>query len=233
MRGTLSNFTKTDKQTVIGQLEKFRQKNESIFNHKKAYLPQVNKVQNMINICFFSTNSTKRCLYLQIKNPTMTTKKILLVDDDKVFISAISAMLTAKGYETKMAHSAEEGFEVAQTFNPDLFILDVNMETFSAGFDLAKKLRVSEPFKTTPAIMLTGIDTMAASAQIVEMYNEMEGMAGFESNKVLKLQNADGTVSVDYKTDSGQKYFLMLDAFISKPVDSDKLLEEIKRFLKD
>jgi CheY-like chemotaxis protein len=163
----------------------------------------------------------------------MATKKILLVDDDKIFISAIAAMLTAKGYETKVAHSADEGFETAVSFDPDLFILDVNMETFNAGFDLAKRLRVSEPFKTTPAIMLTGIDTMAASAQIVEMYNEMEGMPGFESNKVLKIQNADGTVSVDYKTDSGQKYFLMLDGFIGKPVDSDRLLAEIGRFLKD
>ncbi|PKP02651.1 MAG: hypothetical protein CVU11_11085 [Bacteroidetes bacterium HGW-Bacteroidetes-6] len=163
----------------------------------------------------------------------MTTKKILLVDDDKTFISAIAAMLTAKGYETKMAHSADEGFETALAFKPDLFILDVNMETYSAGFDLAKKLRVSEPFKTTPAIMLTGIDTMSASAQIVEMYNEMEGMAGFESNKVLKLQNPDGTISVDYKNEAGQKFLLLLDSFISKPVDSDGLLNEIKKFLKD
>ncbi len=163
----------------------------------------------------------------------MIKKKILLVDDDTDFISAIATMLNAKGYDTKLAHSATEGFDTAQTYVPDLFILDVNMETYSAGFDLTKKLRLSEQFKTTPAIMLTGIDTMAASNQIIDLYNEMAGMGGFENDKVLKVSNADGTVSVDYQNNSGQKYYLLLDGFISKPVDSEHLLTEIKRFLKD
>lgn len=160
-------------------------------------------------------------------------KKILLVDDDKDFISAIATMLTVKGYETKIAYSGIEGYELAQSFLPDLFILDVNMETESAGFELNKSLRTNGHFKTIPIIMLTGIDTWVASNQIVEMYNEMSGVEGFENNKVMRIQNSDGTVAVDYKNNSGQKYFLLLDSFISKPVDSETLLKEIARFLKD
>jgi len=162
----------------------------------------------------------------------MPTKKILLVDDDHDFISAIATMLTYKGFETKIAYSAFEGYEVAQSFIPDLFILDVNMETDNAGFDLNKSLRTNEFFKTTPIIMLTGIDTWVASNQIVEMYNEMSGVEGFENNKVIKIQNADGSVAVDYKNNTGQKYFLLLDSFISKPLDSDSLLKEVNKFLK-
>jgi serine/threonine protein kinase HipA of HipAB toxin-antitoxin module len=79
--------------------------------------------------------------------------------------------------------------------------------------------------------MLTGIETWVASNQIVEMYNEMSGIEGFENNKVIKIQNSDGTVAVDYKNDSGQTYYLLLDSFIAKPVDSDILLKEIARFL--
>lgn len=163
----------------------------------------------------------------------MSTKKILLVDDDPDFISAISAIVTSKGFETKIAHSAKEGYELAQSFLPDIIILDVNMETESAGFDLNKKFRTNSKFNTTPIIMLTGIDTMSVSNQIVHMYNEMAGMEGFDNNKVMKIQNADGSVAVDYKNDAGQKYFLLLDSFISKPVDSDHLLKEINKFLKD
>ena len=80
--------------------------------------------------------------------------------------------------------------------------------------------------------MLTGIDTWVASNQIVEMYNEMSGVEGFENNKVIKIQNADGSVAVDYKNNTGQKYFLLLDSFISKPLDSDSLLKEVNKFLK-
>ena len=81
--------------------------------------------------------------------------------------------------------------------------------------------------------MLTGIETMAATNQIVDMYHEMVGKQGFENEKVMKVLNADGTVAVDYKDETGKKYYLMLDSFVTKPVNSDFLIKEIKRFLKD
>ena len=159
--------------------------------------------------------------------------KILLVDDDRDFISAIDAMVRSQGYVTKVAYSGMEGYIVAQGFAPDLFILDVNMETAMAGFDLNKKLRTNDLFKSTPIIMLTGIETMAATNQMIDMYHEMSGMPGFDNEKVIKVLNADGSVAVDYKNDAGQKYYLLLDSFIGKPVESDTLLKEIKKFLKD
>ncbi len=161
------------------------------------------------------------------------SKKILLVDDDRDFINAIEIMVQSQGYETKVAYSGMEGYIVAQGFGPDLIILDVNMETYSAGFDLNKKLRTNELFKTTPIIMLTGIETMAATNQMIDMYNQMSGMPNFDNEKVMKVLNADGTVSVDYKNEEGKKYYLLLDSFISKPVETEVLLKEIKRFLKE
>ncbi len=163
----------------------------------------------------------------------MSTKKILLVDDDRDFISAIAAILKAEGFETEIADNAGEGYLLAQSFVPDLIILDVFMETENAGFDLNRKFRTDPNFKNTPIIMLTGIDVLSVGNQIVEMYNEMSGASGFESNKVMKILNADGSVAVDYKSDSGQKYFLLLDSFISKPVNSDLLIKEVRKFLKD
>ncbi len=163
----------------------------------------------------------------------MSTKKILLVDDDRDFISAIAAILKAEGFETEIADNAGEGYQLAQSFFPDLIILDVFMETENAGFDLNRKFRTDPNFKNTPIIMLTGIDVLSVGNQIVEMYNEMSGASGFESNRVMKIQNADGSVAVDYKSDSGQKYFLLLDSFISKPVNSDLLIKEVRKFLQD
>ena len=68
----------------------------------------------------------------------MSSKKILLVDDDLDFSSAISTILSSNGYDVMIANSGIEGYEMAQNFMPDLFILDVNMETKSAGFELNK-----------------------------------------------------------------------------------------------
>lgn len=162
----------------------------------------------------------------------MYTKKILLVDDDHDFITAVATMLTFNGYETKVAYSAIEGYEVAQKYMPDLFILDVNMETESAGFELNKSIRTNTHFKTTPIIMLTGIDTIVANNQIVDMYNEMSSIKDFDNSLVMKIHEADGSVAVNYSNNSGQKYYLLLDSFISKPVDSEVLLNEIKKFMK-
>lgn len=163
----------------------------------------------------------------------MKTKKILLVDDDRDFLLAISAMLKSNGFETESAYDAEEGYQKTKAFKPDLIILDVHMETDNAGFDLCKKLRTDVESRSVPVIMLTGIDTVSASNQTIDMYREMSKTPGFETNIVLKVRDADGSVSVDYKTKSGSSYFLPLDSFIAKPVDFDILLIEINRFLKE
>ncbi|MFA4851394.1 MAG: response regulator [Bacteroidales bacterium] len=163
----------------------------------------------------------------------MKTKKILLIDDDLDFVIAISTMLKSHGFETELAYSAEEGYQKTKTFKPDLIILDVYMETNNAGFDLSKKLRTDDEFRSVPVIMLTGIDTISASDQIVELYRQINNTPGFENNTVLKVRNADGSISVDYKTESGCNYFLPLDSFMSKPVEFESLLLEVKRFLKD
>ena len=167
------------------------------------------------------------------KPNNMKTKKILLVDDDQDFIVATSTMLNGHGFETELAYSAEEGYQKTKIFRPDLIILDVHMETDNAGLDLCKQLRTDAGFHSVPVIMLTGIDTISASNQTVDMYREMSKIPGFEINTVLKVRDADGSISVDYKTKSGSVYFLPLDSFISKPVDFESLLLEVNRFLKE
>lgn len=162
----------------------------------------------------------------------MKTRKILLIDDDRDFSAALALILKDKGYETELAHDSSEGYQKIKDSSPDLVILDVYMESENAGFDLCKKLRSNEEFRSLPVIMLTGIDTIAANNQTIEMYREMAKTPGFEINTVLKVRNADGSISVDYKTKNGSNYFLPLDSFISKPVDYDSLLSEVKNFLK-
>ena len=162
----------------------------------------------------------------------MITRKILLVDDDPDFIQAVSAMFQSQGYITATAHSAEEGYSGALEFRPDLIILDVNMETEGAGFDLNRRIRKNADFAGVPIIMLTGIDTLSATNQVVDMYRQMMKEGDFEGQHVLKVRHADGSISVDYKSGSGAVYWLPLDSFVSKPADFEVLLSEVGRLLK-
>jgi len=82
-------------------------------------------------------------------------KKILIVDDDADIRGALSAVLSG-GYELKEADGSESARKQLPAFRPDLILLDVMMETMSAGFDLAREIKgQSMPPKI---IMLTSVD---------------------------------------------------------------------------
>ncbi len=84
-------------------------------------------------------------------------KKILMVDDDKDFVEAVSTLLTANGYHVVTAPNGKEGFAKAKVENPDLISLDVMMQDDSEGFNIAKQLSSDAKTKTIPVIIVTGI----------------------------------------------------------------------------
>ena len=87
----------------------------------------------------------------------MVRKVVLLVDDDPVFVDAISAVLESR-YEVATASSGEEALARVEELRPDVIVLDVMMEHLSAGFDAAREIRRRETTNRTPIIMLTGVD---------------------------------------------------------------------------
>jgi CheY-like chemotaxis protein len=89
----------------------------------------------------------------------MSRKTILLVDDDPVFVEAISAVLEGS-YELEVASNGTEALEKIDQRRPDLIVLDVMMDHPSEGFDVARKLRKDEDRKSIPLIILTGVDKM-------------------------------------------------------------------------
>jgi CheY-like chemotaxis protein len=89
----------------------------------------------------------------------MEQKSILLVDDDGVFVEAVSAVLESR-YVIRIASNGSEAMDRITEQKPDLIILDVMMDYISEGFDVARKLRSDEQTKSIPIIMLTGVDQM-------------------------------------------------------------------------
>ncbi len=88
----------------------------------------------------------------------MGEKKILVVDDEKEFVEVIRVLLESHGFQVVAANSGREGVETALREMPDAIVLDVMMETDTAGFDAARKLRADERTKGIPIIMLTGVN---------------------------------------------------------------------------
>jgi two-component system, OmpR family, response regulator SaeR len=81
--------------------------------------------------------------------------QILLVDDDQDIIEMNRTVFARRGHAVKVAYSAAEAKQLAQSDPPALAVLDVMMEDKTAGFELARQLHAMYP--AMPMIMLTGI----------------------------------------------------------------------------
>jgi len=89
----------------------------------------------------------------------MARKKILLTDDDPVFVEAVSAILETR-FDIVTASNGTEALEQVAREKPDLVVLDVMMDHLSEGFDIARKLKSDPETKELPVIMLTGVDAV-------------------------------------------------------------------------
>jgi DNA-binding response OmpR family regulator len=96
----------------------------------------------------------------------MSRKKILVVDDSKVEVAALSGRLASVGYDVAVAEDGSSALSTARRERPDLIILDVMYPPDVAhgggvawdGFLILNWLRRIEEARNTPVIFVTGLD---------------------------------------------------------------------------
>ena len=84
-------------------------------------------------------------------------KKVLIVDDDPDFVSAIEALFRSSGCEVRSACNGEEGLQLAKAYRPDLILLDVMMRERTEGFFTLQEIRRSSVLRQTPVIVVSSI----------------------------------------------------------------------------
>jgi DNA-binding response OmpR family regulator len=98
-------------------------------------------------------------------------KKILIVDDDRIFSKILKDALVAGGqgkYVVLTAFDGEEGFSMADKERPDIIVLDLVMPKID-GIGLLRRLR-AEPWGIgLPVIMETGMDDFKKMSDGVEL----------------------------------------------------------------
>lgn len=82
--------------------------------------------------------------------------KILIIDDDETIHLICRAYLGKAGHTVETAFDGPDGIKKAETFLPDLLLLDINMPKMS-GFDVAKKLKENPATKSIPIFMMTSL----------------------------------------------------------------------------
>jgi CheY-like chemotaxis protein len=131
----------------------------------------------------------------------MNNKCILIIDDDPDQRLVIRLPLETAGYDVKEATNTEEGRKMVLETRPDLIILDVMMDSTTAGFQLALELHNREAdsefkeIRNTPIIMLTAIHS---------------------------------TTPLRFAPDED---YLPVQTFLEKPVDPELLLTKVRGFI--
>ena len=98
----------------------------------------------------------------------MTTEgvRLLLVDDEQDFTSALKRRLSRRGLVVDVADSGEEGLERLAEFPADVVVLDVRMP----GMDgLSVLARIKERWPSVEVVMLTGHASMEVAIRGMEL----------------------------------------------------------------
>lgn len=96
----------------------------------------------------------------------MTGNSILLIDDEKVLLEAVSDDLTESGYEVTTAESGKEGLRSFDILRHDLVIIDLKMESMN-GLEVSRKIKELNP--ETPIMILTGYGSMETAIEALRL----------------------------------------------------------------
>ena len=94
----------------------------------------------------------------------MNGHKVLIVDDDKDVLKALSIRLRANGYGVVFAADGIAAISVARNETPDVIILDIGLPG-GDGFTVMERLGGLVPTAQIPVIILTGRDVAGNEAR--------------------------------------------------------------------
>ena len=80
---------------------------------------------------------------------------ILIVDDSQLVIMELTRIL-GKEYILRAASNGEDGLQAAETYLPDVILLDIIMPGLD-GYEVLAKLKESEKTRHIPVILITSL----------------------------------------------------------------------------
>jgi len=126
------------------------------------------------------------------------TSKVLIIDDDDDVVFTMRLPLEAHGYLVFRATNRQEGLQKVKEVEPNIILLDVMMDSMTAGFEVCRTIRNPDPaseyaaYREIPIVMITAIHA---------------------------------TASLRFAPDKAQ---LPVDAFVEKPIEPEMLLSIVR-----
>ena len=93
-------------------------------------------------------------------------KTLLLVDDDKPFVTRLARAMEARGFEVRTAESVSEGISLVRKQAPAFAVVDLRLGDGN-GLDVIEALHVARP--EARAVVLTGYGNIATAVTAVKL----------------------------------------------------------------
>ena len=97
---------------------------------------------------------TKR---IQKKEPSITNKTILLIDDTPRNLKMLSELLTQEGFKVSTALNGVIALKYLNSHQPDIILLDIKMPEMD-GFEVCRRIRADERIRHIPIIFISALD---------------------------------------------------------------------------
>ena len=182
-------------------------------------------------------------------------KKILLIEDEKKLAKIIKNFLERNNFEVTDLYDGEDAIITAETFNPNLILLDWMLPSLS-GLEICRQIRSNKSINKVPIIFLTakgeeedklrGLDT-GADDYITKPFSQTELIARIKAllrrseptifDEMLTYKN---TIAMDLKKHRvkrngksvrlGPKEYQLLKLFLENPgrvFSRDQLLDMV------
>ena len=96
-----------------------------------------------------------------MKTPSMSHQpRVLIVDDEPLNLELLRQELEVLGYVLDEARSGEEALLRAGEQQPDVILLDIMMPGMD-GFEVCRRLKISEGTREVPVIFMTALSEIA------------------------------------------------------------------------
>jgi len=116
-------------------------------------------------------------------------EKILLVDDQRMVLDHLAAILTRRGYEVTLASTGNRALGEFETLADELslVVLDLDLGGPPNGLDVLQRMKAAQP--DVPVIMLSGKGTIEAAVEAIKL-----GAADFLEKDLSLEEHLDASV---------------------------------------
>jgi len=91
-----------------------------------------------------------------VNNQESGSKKIVIIDDDRVTLTMLETVLKKQGFQVSTAQDGAAGLALVQSQRPDIVITDMLIPKIH-GIDLCQEIKTDEELKSTKVILMTAV----------------------------------------------------------------------------